>query len=136
MKRIFSLLILIASSAAFAGEAGLQKTDPTPSETVTLEPSANDAANALAKRLSLTEEQKAKILPIIEERRRKVQDLWTTSTLFVRQKQVQVRGINKESDRRINALLTGDQQKAYAALEQERKFQRRMRQVQSEQAPN
>ena len=133
MKRIFSLLILIASSVAFAGEAGSQGTDPAPSETVPVERSANEAVNALAKRLSLTEEQKAKILPILEERRRKVQDVWTTSTLFVRQKQVQVRGINKESDRRINALLTGDQQKAYAALEQERKFQWRMRQVQSEQ---
>jgi protein CpxP len=136
MKRIFSLLILIASSAAFAGEAGLQETDPAASESVTVERSANDAVNELAKRLSLTEEQKSKILPIIEERRRKVQDVWTSSTRFVRQKQVQVRGINKESDRRINALLTGDQQKAYAALEQERKFQRRMRQVQSEQASN
>ena len=133
MKRIFSLLILIASSVALAGEAGSQGTDPIPSETVPVERSANDAVNVLAKRLSLTEEQKAKILPILEERRRKVQDVWTTSTLFVRQKQVQVRGINKESDRRINALLTGDQQKAYAALEQERKFQWRMRQVQSEQ---
>jgi Spy/CpxP family protein refolding chaperone len=136
MKRIFSLLILIASSAAFAGEAGLQETDPAPSESVTVERSANDAVNALAKRLSLTEEQKSKILPIIEERRRKVQDVWTSSTRLVRQKQVQVRGIDKESDRRINALLTGDQQKAYAALEQERKFQRRMRQVQSEQVLN
>lgn len=132
MKRIFSLLILMAGSAAFAGETGLQETDPAPSETVAVERSVNDV-NVLAKRLSLTEEQKSKILPIIEERQRKVQEVWASSTLFVRQKQVQVRGINKESDRRINALLTGDQQKAYAALEQERKVQRRLRRVEREQ---
>jgi hypothetical protein len=95
MKRIFSLLILVASSAAFAGETGLQQ-PATPSE----------------------------------------QEVWTSSTLFVRQTQGQVRGINEDSDRRINALRTGDQQKAYATFEQERKLQRRLRRVQSEQATN
>ena len=134
MKRIFSLLILIAGSLAFASEAGSQ--EPAPSETAPVGRSANDVVNDLAKHLSLTEEQKSKILPIIVERRKKIQDVWTTSTLFVHQKQVQVRGINKDTDRRINALLTGDQQKAYAALEQERKVERRMRQAQSEQTTN
>jgi hypothetical protein len=90
----------------------------------------------LAKRLSLTEEQKSKILPIIIERRQKIQEVHTSSTLFLRQKMGQVRGINEDSDRRINALLTADQQKAYAALEQERKVQRRIRRSQSETTPN
>jgi hypothetical protein len=130
MKRIFSLLILMAGSAAFAGET--QETVSTPSETVTVGRSANDVLKILAKRLSLTEDQKSKILPIIIERRQKIEEVWTSSTLFVRQKQGQVRGINEDSDKRINALLTGDQQKAYAALEQERKVQRRIRRAQSE----
>jgi Spy/CpxP family protein refolding chaperone len=129
MKRIFPLLILMGGAVAFAGEAGPQ--EPVPSETAPVGRSANDVVNDLAKHLALTEEQKSKILPIIVERRKKIQDVWTTSTLFVRQKQVQVRGINKESDRRINALLTGDQQKAYAALEQERKIERRVRRAQT-----
>jgi Spy/CpxP family protein refolding chaperone len=135
VKRIF-LLILMANSVAFAGEAGLQEPAAIPSETVTLGHSANDVVNVLAKRLALTEEQKTKILPIIVERRRKIQEVWNTSELFVRQKQVQERGINKESDRRINALLTGDQQKAYAALEQERKVQRRLRRAESRSVSN
>jgi protein CpxP len=132
MKRIFALRILMAASIAFAVEAGSQERDPTPSETTMVGRSANDVLNVLAKRLSLTEEQKSKILPIIIERRRKIEEVWTSSTLFVRQKQVQVRGINEASDRRINALLTGDQQKAYFAFEQERKVQRRIRRAQSE----
>ncbi len=136
MKWMFSLLILMAGSVAFAGEAGSQESVPTPPETVTAGRSANDVVIVLAKHLSLTEDQKSKILPIIIERQRKIQEVWTSSTLFVRQKQVQVRGINKDSDRRINALLTGDQQKAYSALEQERKVQRRMRQALSEQTTN
>jgi hypothetical protein len=130
VKRIF-LVILVASSATFAGETGLQQS-ATPSKTATVERSPEDVVNMLAKHLSLTEEQKSKILPIIIERRRKIQEVWNTSELFVRQKQVQERGINKECDRRINALLTGDQQKAYFALEQEWKVQRRHHRAQSE----
>jgi periplasmic protein CpxP/Spy len=136
MKWIFSLLILMAGSVAFAGEAGLQEPVPTPSETATVGRSANDVLKVLAKRLSLTEDQKSKILPIIIERRQKIQEVWTSSTLFARQKQGQVRGINEDSDRRINAFLTGDQQKAYAALEQERKVQRRIQRTQSEPTTN
>jgi len=135
MKRIF-LLILMAGSLAFAGESGSQQTDTTSSETVRAGRSPNDTVNVLAKRLALTEEQRAKILPIIVERRQKIQEVWNSSELFVRQKQVRERGINRESDRRINALLTGDQQKAYAALEQDKKVQRRLRQAQSEHVTN
>jgi hypothetical protein len=136
MKWILSLLILMGASVAFAGEPGLQESALTPSETATVGRSANDVLNVLAKRLSLTEEQKSKILPIIIERRQKIQEVHTSSTLFLRQKMGQVRGINEDSDRRINALLTADQQKAYAALEQERKVQRRIRRSQSETTPN
>jgi protein CpxP len=131
MKRIFSLLILMAGSVTFAGETGLQES-ATPSETPAMGRSANDVVNTLAKRLSMSDDQRSKILPIIIERQHKIQEVWTSSTLFVRQKQGQVRGINEDSDRRINALLTADQQKAYAALEQERKLQRRLRRAQSE----
>jgi hypothetical protein len=131
MKRIFSLLILLAGSVASAGEAGSQE-PATPPETATVGRSPNDVVKTLAKHLSLTEDQKSKILPIIVERQRKIQEVWTSSTLFVRQKQGQVRGINEDSDRRINALLTGDQQKAYFALEQEWKVQRRLRRAQSD----
>ena len=62
MKWIFSLLIVMGGSVAFAGETGLQESAPTPSETATVARSANEVLNVLAKRLSLTEEQKSKIL--------------------------------------------------------------------------
>jgi hypothetical protein len=58
--------------------------------------------------------------PLLASRRRqKIQEVRTTSTLPRRQKMGQVRGIYEESDKRINALLTAEQQNAYAALEQE-----------------
>lgn len=134
MIRTFTLLILLAAPLAFADESGSQDPAASPPQPAVSGRSANDTLNTLTKRLSLTEEQQAKILPIIVERRRKVQEVWSSSELFVRQKQVQERGINKESDRRIIALLNGDQQKAYVAWQQERKAQRRLRRVQSETA--
>jgi protein CpxP len=130
MKQTLSMLILMASSVVFAGETGLQESASPP--TMTAGRSPTRVVNDLAKRLSLSEDQKSKILPIIIERRRKIQDVEVSSTLFAKQKQGQVRGIVEESDRRINALLNGDQQKAYAALEQERKLQRRLRQAQGD----
>ena len=136
MIRVFTLLALFAGSMAFADESGSQDPAAFPAAPATSSRSAKDTLNVLTKRLSLTEEQKAKILPILIERRRKVQEVWSTSELFVRQKQIQERGIVKESDRRIIALLDGDQQKAYAAWQQERMVQRRLRRVQSEQNAN
>lgn len=134
MKRLFALVILMSVSVAFAADIGFQETTTNPAESVSGNHSAEQALKVLAIRLSLTEDQKAKILPLLVERRRKTEEVWNSSEQFVRQKQVQVRGINIEIDKRINALLTGDQQKAYAAFEQERKVKRRARQVQSESA--
>lgn len=134
MTRILPLLILMTGSAAFVAHP--QELVPAPSDTAPVGHSANDVLKILAKRLSLSEDQKSKILPIIMERQRKVQEVWTSSTLFVRQKQVRVRGINEDSDRRINALLNGDQQKAYFAWEQERQVQRRLRRAESERTAN
>jgi protein CpxP len=85
----------------------------------------------MAKRLSLTDDQKSKILPIIVERRQKIQELRTTSTLPRRQKMEQVRGIYEDSDKRINALLTAGQQKGYAAIEQEMRAHKRNRRSES-----
>lgn len=136
MTRILSLLIVMMSSAAFVSAAQSQERTPAPSEAAPAARRADDLLKVLAQRLSLTDDQKSKILPIIMERQRKVQEIWASSTLFARQKQGQVRGINEDSDRRINALLTGEQQKAYFSWEQERKVQRRLRRAESEQATN
>jgi Spy/CpxP family protein refolding chaperone len=128
MKVLLPLLMLMASSATIAGGVELQ-TDaaPSSSESEAVGHSANDVLDMMAKRLSLTDDQKSKILPIIVERRRKIQEVRTTATSPRRQKMSQVRGIYEDSDKRINALLTAEQQKGYAALEQEMKTQQRIR---------
>jgi Spy/CpxP family protein refolding chaperone len=126
MKLLLPLLMLMASSATIAGAVELQ-TDAAPisPESEAVGHSANDVLDIMAKRLSLTDDQKSKILPIIAERRQKIQEVRTTSTLPRRQKMSQVRGIYEDSDKRINALLTAEQQKGYAAFEQEMRAKQR-----------
>jgi len=135
VKLLFPLLMLMASSATIAG--GLQ-TDAasTSAESEAVGHGANYVLDMMAKRLSLTDDQKSKILPIIVERRQKIQEVRTTSTLPRRQKMGQVRGIYEDSDKRINALLSAEQQKAYAAFEEEMKAQQRKRRSESATTPN
>jgi Spy/CpxP family protein refolding chaperone len=78
----------------------------------------------LGKRLSLSDEQKAQILPIISERQQKIQAIRNDASLPPQQRMSQVQNIMKDSDARINALLTPEQQQGYSQIEQS---MRRMR---------
>jgi Spy/CpxP family protein refolding chaperone len=128
VKPLLPLLMLMASSVTIAGGVELPTgAAPSPSESETVGHSANDVLDMMVKRLSLTDEQKSKILPIIVERRQKIQEVRTTSALPRRQKMGQVRGIYEDTDKRINALLTPEQQKDYAAMEQEMRARKRNR---------
>jgi hypothetical protein len=126
MKLAIPLLILMtstaASSAATAAGTDLQEqASQTPSETDTAGRSANETLNALGQRLNLSEDQKSKILPILVERRQKIQEVLADSTVRRRQKMNQMGGILEDSDKRINACLSPEQQKTYAIIEQEMK---------------
>ena len=73
----------------------------------------------LSKALDLTEDQKAKIKPIIEERRQKMQALRDDTSLSKEQRMEQVKEIFKSSNEQIKALLTPDQQQKFEQLMQE-----------------
>jgi hypothetical protein len=126
MKLAIPLLLLMTSAAAgaaaTAAETDLQEQSaPTPSETDTTGRSANEALNALSQRLNLSEDQKSKILPILVERRQKIREVLADSNVRRRQKMSQMGGILEDSDKRINAFLSPEQQQTYAIVEQEMK---------------
>ena len=79
----------------------------------------------LGRRLALSEAQKSQILPIIAGRRQQIQAIHGNLSLPPRQKMSQVQGIMKDSDAKINALLTPEQQQGYAQIEQEMRAQMR-----------
>jgi periplasmic protein CpxP/Spy len=118
MKTSFLLLILMTGSALIPVQAQSPDYASSPdSATDTPGRSAKDIVDMLAKKLSLSDDQKTQILPIIADRRQKIQGIHNDSTLRPRERMRQVKGILADSDKSINALLTPEQQSTYAQLE-------------------
>ena len=73
------------------------------------------------KQLSLTADQKTKLRPVIVDRQQGVAGLRSDTTSTPHDKLVRLQQIRADSTRRINEILTPDQQKKYAAMEAEEK---------------
>lgn len=90
-------------------------------------PSPDDVVQRLGQKLNLSDDQKAQIKPIIADRQQKMQALRSDTSLRRGQKGQQMKSIMEDSDKKINAILTPDQQKQYAQLEQQMKERRQSR---------
>lgn len=90
-------------------------------------PSADDVVQRLGEKLNLSDDQKAQIKPIIADRQQKMQALRSDTSLRRGQKGRQMKSIMEDSDKKINAILTADQQKQYAELKQQMKERRQAR---------
>jgi len=118
---LFSLFVLglpATVAAQDSGDAPAQaRKPPTPEEVVA----------KLDSKLSLTDDQKAKIIPIISDRQQQMRAVATDSSMRRFQKARQMKSIYKDSDKKIKAVLTDDQKKKYEAIEQEMKEQMKER---------
>jgi periplasmic protein CpxP/Spy len=85
---------------------------------------------ALASKLSLSDDQKAKIKPIIEDRQEKMRAL-AESGRHRMKKAHAMKSIMKDSDKRINVLLNKDQQKKYAEIKEQMREQAKQRRQES-----
>jgi Spy/CpxP family protein refolding chaperone len=70
----------------------------------------------LSQDLKLTDDQKAKIKPILEDQFKKGQALRQDTSLSSEDMHMKFREIRQNSSKQIRALLTADQQKKYDAL--------------------
>ena len=89
--------------------------------------------DVLSQKLDLSDDQKAQIQPILDDRRAKITALRNDQSLGRLQRMHKARKILEESDKKMNAILNPDQQKKYAELEQQMhaKMRERMQQGQS-----
>lgn len=121
-KLLFSIISLLAFLASLALVVNAQDADQhahswqTPDQVV---------ANMDSK-LSLTDDQKAKITPIVADRQEKLKELFQSSGRR-RQKAREVKSIVSDSDQKIEALLTDDQKQKYEEIKQEREEQMKER---------
>lgn len=80
---------------------------------------ANAHLNWLSQQLDLTEDQMAKLRPILMEEGQQMEAVRQEISLSLDQKQGKLKEIHKTFEPRINAVLTPEQQEKYKQLEQE-----------------
>jgi Spy/CpxP family protein refolding chaperone len=94
---------------------------PTPEETVT----------RMSSKLNLTDDQKAKITPIIADRQTQMRALMADTSGRRLQKARKAKSIMSDSDKKIEAILTSDQKKTYAQMKEQTKEQLQARKQQN-----
>lgn len=95
-------------------------------------PSTTEVASTLQQKLGLTDDQKNQIEPILADRRAKMTALRSDQSLGRFQRMRQTKQIMDDSDKKINAILTPDQQKQYAELEKQMREKARQRMQQGQ----
>lgn len=85
--------------------------------------------NVLSEKLSLTDQQKTQIQPILEERQQRFQELRSESGR-PRKKKKEAQQILQDTDGKIKAVLTADQWTQYQQIEAQMKEQMKERRQQ------
>jgi Spy/CpxP family protein refolding chaperone len=106
------------AAASIPARAQDQDTQPAGARQM---PSPDDVVQKLGEKLNLSDDQKAQIKPVIADRQQKLQALRSDTSMMRRQKAREAKSILEDSDKKIQAILTPDQQKQYAELQQQMK---------------
>jgi hypothetical protein len=125
--RFVATLAMTSLSLAVALVASAQSDPQAVSRALSGLPSPDEVVNRLSDRLALSSEQRTAIAPIIADRQRKLKDLAADTDSRPRQRRSQMRSIIEQGDQKINAILTPDQQKQYAAMEKQMREELRER---------
>jgi periplasmic protein CpxP/Spy len=78
----------------------------------------------LSKELNLTDEQKTKVKPILDEQTKQMHATQEDSSLTQEQKHDKMKQIHETTHSQINEILTPEQQKKFAALKEQQKEHR------------
>ncbi len=83
--------------------------------------SVDDQINHLSKKLSLSDEQKAKLTPILEDQRKQMEAVHNDSSLSREDRFGKMQELRKSSDDQIKAILNPDQQKNFDKMREEQR---------------
>lgn len=97
-----------------------------------------DRGNNFLQSLNLSQDQKDKIRPILQEQRKQMRQVFQDQSLSREQRMAKMQQIHENSSSRIRTLLNPDQQKTFDAHQQEMKqrMQQRMQHRQEGQSPD
>lgn len=127
------------AAGAQPGNAQSNEAPPSGAETAISRPrrTPNPArqAKALARRLALSPEQESAIEPVLAGRQQKIAEARSNPALSPRARKAAVRTAQRESEQKINAILTDTQKQQYEQWKQERRANRQMRRQQAGVSP-
>jgi len=106
-----------AAPAAFAQDNGAPDGTSAPVQQHRA-PDPQKQAARLARRLGLSDDQSAKLAAILQNRQQQMAAVRGDASLAPQDRRAKARSIQEDSDTQINAMLTPDQQKQYAAIKQ------------------
>jgi Spy/CpxP family protein refolding chaperone len=130
MKKVMCcglLMMGMVGATAFAQTAPATEQTPAAAPAAKTPPSPDRVVALMTAKLNLTPDQQAKITPIIADRQQQMQAIRTDTSSRPMQRMKKAKAVTEESDKKINAVLTPDQQKQYAALEEQMKEQMKER---------
>lgn len=115
----FTVLLFVGSSLpARAQYGGSQESNP-PVQSATHSDRHGNRLEWLSKELNLTDDQKAKVKPILEDQEKQMQALRADTSLSQEQKHEKMMQLHETSHSQINGILTPDQQKKFAQLKEQ-----------------
>lgn len=113
-----ALLFWGYSLPARAQSGGSQPSNP-PAQSEMHHGSHANRLEWLSKELNLTEEQKAKVKPILEDQEKQMHAIREDSSLSQEQKHEKMMQVHENTHSQINGILTPDQQKKFADLKEQ-----------------
>jgi hypothetical protein len=126
-KFFFSLVCLLALIASAPIAVHAQDPGSGQQQTRSGWPAPEEVVSRLDSKLSLTDDQKAQITPIVADRQEKLKALAADTSMRRWKKARKMKAVFQESDKKIKALLTEDQKQKYTQMEQEMRDQARQR---------
>jgi len=111
---VLSVLVGIGQNKVAGQEAGTAP--PAVQETRPAHGRAERELQRMSARLNLTEEQKAKILPILQERNKQLDDLRANSSLPQGEARAKATEIRKSARQQIEQILTPEQREMEKAM--------------------
>jgi len=121
MKQFVILALLLLATLAIAARPldALPLQDSAQPPPAAALPTPAQVVGILDSKLSLSDDQKSKITPIIADRQQKLKALQADTSLRPMQRVRKAKAILNESDKKIKANLTPDQQQKYVEIEQQ-----------------
>jgi periplasmic protein CpxP/Spy len=119
----FAVLVFLASSVTTRAQDAATQESKAQAQTEE-GPHHGQRANHLewlSKELNLTDEQKAKVKPILDDQSKQMHATQEDTSLSQEQKHDKMKQIHQTTHSQINEILTPEQQKKFAALKEQQK---------------